>query len=40
MCDACFFDTEFSNAQSVIAEGEAADVLISADELFPMVRLL
>lgn len=30
----CFFDMERSNAQPVIADGEAADVLISADELF------
>ena len=40
MCDVRFFDMEFSNARSVIADGEAADVLISADELFRAVRLV
>lgn len=36
----CFFDMDFSKARSVIADGEAADVLISADELFPTVHLV
>lgn len=34
------FDMDFSNARSAVADGEAADVQISADELFYGVRLV
>ena len=40
ICDVCVFDMDFSNARSAVADGEAADVQISADELFHALRLV
>ena len=40
ICDVCVFDMDFSNARSAVADGEVADVQISADELFHALRLV